>query len=92
MSKLSQYHPELRVSRVRDLPNRRFFITGNAPRDVLILQSENKMKACLGQNLKISLPKAYEMKEKSKTLVGKGVPTKFTNYEFKEILDSNKIQ
>ena len=32
------------------------------------------MKACLGQNLKISLPKAYQTKEKSKTLVVKGVP------------------
>ena len=32
------------------------------------------------------------MKEKSKTLVVKGVPTEFANNEFKEILDSNKIQ
>ena len=29
MSELSQYHPELRVSRVKDLPNRRFFIIRN---------------------------------------------------------------
>ena len=32
------------------------------------------------------------MKEKSKTLVVKGVSTEFTNDEFKEILDYNKIQ
>ena len=32
------------------------------------------------------------MKEKSKTLVVKGVPTEFTDNEFKEILDSNKLQ
>ena len=32
------------------------------------------------------------MKEKNKTLVVKGMPTKFTDDEFKEILDSNKIQ
>ena len=50
------------------------------------------MKACLGQNLKISLPKAYQTKEKSKTLVVKGVPTEFSNDEFKEILDFNKIK
>ena len=29
-------------------------------RDIIILQNENKMKACLGKNLKISLPKAYQ--------------------------------
>ena len=85
-------HPELRVSRVKDLPNKGFLIIGNTPRDVLTLQSEDKMKACLGKNLKISLPKAYQIKGKSKTLVVKGVPTEFTNDEFKQILDHNKIK
>ena len=89
MSELSQYHPELRVSRVKDLPNKGFFIIGNAPRDIRTLQSESKMKACLGQNLKISLPIAYQIKEKSKTLVVKGVPTEFTNDEFKDITKSS---
>ena len=92
MSELSQYHPELRVSRVKDLPNKGFFIIGNTPRDVIILQNETKMKACLGKNLKISLPKAYQNKDKSKTLVVKGVPTEFTNDEFKQVLDHNKIK
>ena len=49
------------------------------------------MKASIGQTVKISLPKAYQMKEKNKILVVKGVPTEFTDDEFKEILDSNKI-
>ena len=75
MSELSQYYPELRVSRVKDLPNQSFLIVGNTPRDVVILQSETKMKASLGKNLKISLPKAYQNKDKSKTLIVKGVPT-----------------
>ena len=92
MSELSQYHSELRVSRVKDLPNKGFLIIGNTPRDVIILQEENKMKACLGKNLKISLPKAYQNKEKSKILVVKGVPTEFTNEEFKQVLDHNKIK
>ena len=35
----------------------------------MILQSENKMKACLGQNVKISLHKAYQMKEKKTGLL-----------------------
>ena len=50
------------------------------------------MKACLGKNLKISLPRAYQSKDKSKTLVVKGVPTQFTNDEFKLVLDHNKIK
>ena len=41
---------------------------------------------------KISLPKAYENKDKSKTLVVKGVPTEFTDDEFKQVLDHNKIK
>ena len=92
MSELSQYHPELRVSRVKDLPNKGFFTIGNTPRDVIILQNETKMKACLGKNLKISLQKAYQNKDKSKTLVVKGVPNEFTNNEFKQVLDHNKIK
>ena len=73
MRDLSHYHPGLRVSRVKDLSNK-IFIIGNIPRDVLIFQSEIKMKACVGQNVKISFPKDYETKEKSKTFVVKGVP------------------
>ena len=92
MSELSQYHPELRVSRVKDLPNKGFLIIGNTRRDVLTLQSEKKMKACQAKNFKISLPKAYQIKEKSKTLVVKGVPTEFTNDEFKQILDHGKMK
>ena len=92
MSELSQFHPELRVSRVKNLPKQGFLIVGNTPRDVVILQSETKMKACSGKNLKISLPRAYQNKDKSKTLVVKGVPTEFTNDEFKQVLDHNKIK
>ena len=50
------------------------------------------MKVCSGKIVKISSPKPYQMKEKSKTLVAKGVPAKFTDNECKEILDSNKMQ
>ena len=37
MSELREYQPELRVSRVKDLPNRGLFIIGNTPRDVITL-------------------------------------------------------
>ena len=42
MSELSQYHLELRVSRVKDVPNRGLFVIGNTPQEVLVLQSEKK--------------------------------------------------
>ena len=50
------------------------------------------MKACFGKNLKISLPRAYQNKDKRKTLVVNGVPTEFTTDEFKQVLDHNKIK
>ena len=49
MSELRQFHPSLRVSKVQELKNNRFLVIGDTPRDVAILQSDNKMKACLGQ-------------------------------------------
>ena len=49
------------------------------------------MKACLGQNVKISLPKAYQTTKPKKSLVVKGVLTEVTEQEFKEFLDLNKI-
>ena len=75
MSELRQFHPSLRVSKVQELKNNRFLVIGDTPRDVAILQSANEMKACLGQNVLASLPKAYQTaKAASKTLVVKGVP------------------
>ena len=59
---------------------------------MIILQSESKMKAALGQKVKVSLPKAFQInKAHSKSLVVKGVPTDITESEFKEFFDINKI-
>ena len=92
MSELRQFHPCLRVSKVQELKNNRFLVIGDTPRDVAILQSDNKMKACLGQNVSASLPKAYQTATTaSKTLVVKGVPTEVSEKDFKEFLDLNKI-
>ena len=92
MSELRQFQPSLRVSKVQELKSNRFLVTGDTPRDVAILQSENKMKACPGQNVSASLPKVYQTdKTASKTLVVKGVPTKVSEKDFKEFLDLNKI-
>ena len=48
MSELKQYHPNIKVSKVLVRKNNSFLIIGDTPRDVGILQSESKMKACLG--------------------------------------------
>ena len=50
------------------------------------------MKAALGQKVKISLPKAFQInKVSTKSLAIKGVPADITEAEFKEFLDLNKI-
>ena len=50
------------------------------------------MKAVLGKNVKVSLPKAFQTnKTQSKSLAIKGVPTNITDVEFREFLDRNKI-
>ena len=92
MSELRQFHPSLRVSKVQELKSNRFLVIRDTPLDIAILQSDNKMKACLGQNVSASLPKAYQTaKTASKTLVVKGVPTEVSEKDFKEFLDLNKI-
>ena len=50
------------------------------------------MKAALGQNVKVSLPKAFQTnKQQTKSLAVKGVPTDTSDFEFKEFLDLNEI-
>ena len=67
-------------------------MVGDSPQDAIILQSVSKMKAALGKNVRVSLPKAYQItKQKNKCLVVKGVPTDLTDEDFKEFLDLNKI-
>ena len=92
MGELRQYHPGLKVSSIKALPKCDLVIIGDSLEDVLILQSETKMKAALGQKAKISLPKVFQTnKVSTKSLTVKGVPTDITKAEFKEFLDLNKI-
>ena len=58
MGELRQYHPSLKVSQVKELLKGDLLVIGDSVQDVVILQSENKMKAAIGQNVKITLPKA----------------------------------
>ena len=60
--------------------------------DMLILQNETKMKAALGKNVRISLPKAYQInKSQNKCLAVKGVPTDISEADFLDFLSLNKI-
>ena len=88
MGELRQHHPSLRISKVKALQKGDLLVVGDSPRDAVILQSEPKMKAALGKNVRVSLPKAYQTtKQQNKCLVVKGVPTDLTDVEFKEFLD-----
>ena len=68
MGELRQYQPGLKVSSIKALPKGHFVIVGDLLQDVIILQSETKMKAALGQKVKISLPKAFQTKYQPKVL------------------------
>ena len=92
MGELRQHHPSLRISKVKALQKGDLLVVGDSPQDAVILQTESKMKAALGKNVRVSLPKAYQItKQRNKCLVVKGVPTDLTDEEFKEFLDLNKI-
>ena len=89
MGELKQFH--IKISKVLEKKNNSFLIIGDTPRDVAILQSENKMKACLGQNVKISLPKAYQTSQPKKSLVIKGVLLKFRSKNLKNSWTTTKL-
>ena len=93
MGKLRQYHLSLEVSQIKEFPKGDFLVIGDSMQDVFILQSETKMKAALGKNVKVSLPNAFQTnKTETKSLAIKGVPTDMTDKEFLEFLDLNEIK
>ena len=92
MGELRQHHPSLKISQIKELAKGGLLVVGNSPQDAVILQNESKMKAALGKNVRISLPKAYQISQKqNKCLAVKGVPTDIPETDFKEFLDFNKI-
>ena len=66
MGELRQHHPSLKISQIKELAKRGLLIVGDSPQDAVILQNESKMKAALGKNVRISLPKAYQISQKTK--------------------------
>ena len=68
MGELRQYHPGLKITSIKGLPRGDFVVIGDSVQDVIILQSETKMKAALGL-VKVSPPKASKpVKSKLKVL------------------------
>ena len=57
MRELRQYHPNLRVFRIKQTQNGWIFI-GDSPKDFAILQSEPKMQQVFRKHVKVSLPKS----------------------------------
>ena len=73
MGELRQHHPSLNISQIKELTKGGLLVVGNSPQDAVILQNESKMKAALGNNVRISLPKAYQLSQKqNKCLAVKG--------------------
>ena len=71
MGELWQHHPSLRISKVKALKKGDLLVVGDSPQDAII-QSEPKMKAALGKNVRVSLPEAYQIaKQTNKCLVVK---------------------
>ena len=92
MGELRQHQPSLKISQIKELAKGGLLVVGDSPQDAVILQNETKMKAALGKNVRISLPKAYQITQKqNKCLAVKGLPTDITETDFKEFLDLNKI-
>ena len=92
MGQLRQHHPSLKISPIKELAKGGLLVVGDSPQDAVILQNETKMKAALGKNVRVSLPKAYQITQKqNKCLAVKGVPIDITETDFKEFLDLNKI-
>ena len=44
MDELRQIHPNLKISKIKELPKGDFVVIGDSVQDVIILESESKMK------------------------------------------------
>ena len=68
MGELRQHHHSLKISKVKTLAKGNLLVVGDSPQDALILQTESKMKAALGKNVRVSYPKPTKL-HKRKTSV-----------------------
>ena len=72
MGELRQHHPTLRISEVKALQKGNLLVVGDSLQDAIIFQSESKMKAALGRNVRVSFPKSLpNYKTKKQVSCGK---------------------
>ena len=89
MSELKQYHPNLRVLRIKQTQNGWIFI-GDTPKDFAILHGKPKMQQVLGEIVNVSqLPKSYHSADDTKGNFW--FSGDVTLDDFKDLLDYNKI-
>ena len=69
MGELRQHHPTLKISQIKELAKGGLLVVGDSLQGAVILQNESKMKAALGKNVRISLPKAYQIPQKQKSVL-----------------------
>ena len=91
-SELKLYHPSFNCNRVKLFKNGNFLIVDDTPKDCAILQNKSKMKAALGPNVKVSLPRAFQSaKKQSHKVLVKSVSIDIKQEEFENMLTQNKI-
>ena len=93
MNELRQYHPNLRVFRIKQSQNDWIFI-GDTRKDFAILQSESKMQQVFGKKTSRCHYQGLtnlQKPQKEKFLVFKRVSRNVIPDDFKELLDYNKI-
>ena len=72
MGELREFHPSLKTSQTKELPRGDFLVISDSVQEVIISQSESKMKAAQGKNVKVSLPKDFQTnKVQTKSLATK---------------------
>ena len=70
MGELRKFYPRLKISQIKESSKGDFLIIGDSEQGTVILQSESKMKAGIGKNVKVSCPKAFQTeKHKQKVLM-----------------------
>ena len=81
MGELRQHHPSLRISKVKALQKGDLLVVSDSPQDAVILQSESKMKASLGKNVKVSLPKPTKLQSRKTSVLWSMSPELYTRWK-----------
>ena len=69
ISRIKSHHPSLKISRIKELPKGDFVLISDTMQGAIILQNENKTKAALGKNVKVSLLKPSKQIKKNQNVL-----------------------